>query len=315
MKAKILIVFATLLMFVLLAFAFVFAILYVINAPGTQIRPDYQDVPYVSGSSPSQKLDIYLPKNAQTPYPVVIWVHGGGWSGGDKADEGTGYMAKLLLDRGYAVVSINYRLSGEATFPAQIYDVKAAIRWVRAHDGDYGIDADRIGLWGGSAGGHLVALAGTSGDVAELEDLSMGNANESSRVQAVVDWSGPTDFSMIEQQASEGGITLSPITMTCVAGFIGGNLSDHQDVVKAVNPETYISADDPPFLIEHGTRDELVPVQQSVAFSDKLRAAVGQDNVTLLVFESAGHGDEPFIRQFAGNLTMLYDFLDHELKH
>jgi acetyl esterase/lipase len=299
----------------LLAAVICCAVLYAIFNPGASVKPSYKDVPYAS-LSPAQKLDIYLPENSRGPYPVVIWIHGGGWSGGDKAGDGTGGLVSLLLDRGYAVVSINYRLSSEAKFPAQIYDVKAAIRWVRAHSKKYHMDPHYIAVWGGSAGGHLAALAGTSGDISGLEDLSMGNANESSRVQAVIDWFGPNDFNRLEEQARESDIILSPATMPCVTGLIGGNLSDRQDLVKAANPETYISADDPPFFIEHGMKDELVPVQQSVELSEKLKTAIGPDNVTLLVFEGAGHCDSQFLQQAltSENLTLMYAFLDKNLK-
>ncbi|MEX2261351.1 MAG: alpha/beta hydrolase [Bryobacteraceae bacterium] len=129
------------------------------------------------------------PENRGARLPVVVWVHGGGWRAGSKDKP----RCLSLVREGYAIVAINYRLSGEATFPSQIYDVKAAIRWVRANAKQYGFDPERIAVFGASAGGHLAALAGTSGGVKELEG-SLGNAEESSRVQAVVDWFGPTDF-------------------------------------------------------------------------------------------------------------------------
>ena len=143
------------------------------------------DIPYANLSS-AEKLDVYLPNAGTGPFPVIVAIHGGAFMMGDKAD---GQLTPMLegLNRGYAVVSVNYRLSSEAAAPAQINDVKAAIRWVRANAAQCNLDPDRIAAWGGSAGGYLAALAGTSGDVAALEDLSQGNPGQSSRVQAVVD--------------------------------------------------------------------------------------------------------------------------------
>ena len=127
-----------------------------------------RDIEYGHVEDKSLLLDLYLPTNAQEPLPLVVWVHGGAWSGGDKAP----CRAAWLVDRGYAVASVNYRLSREAIFPAQVHDCKAAIRWLRANAAEHGIDGEHIGVWGSSAGGHLVALLGTSGDVADLEGES-----------------------------------------------------------------------------------------------------------------------------------------------
>src|SRR5687768_12543691 len=158
---------------------------------GTQTK---YDLPYVENGKSSQSLDLFIPAGATAdkPLPLVVWIHGGGWRQGDKAR----CLALPLLAHGYAVASINYRLSGEAQFPAQIHDCKAAIRWLRANAKEHGIDADRIGVWGSSAGGHLVALLGTSGDVKELEG-ELGNAGVSSRVQAVCDFFGPAELSSV----------------------------------------------------------------------------------------------------------------------
>ena len=142
------------------------------------------------GGHERQKLDLYLPEKADGPLPVIVWVHGGGWLAGSKDGGGP---ALPFVGKGYAVAAINYRLSQHAKFPAQIEDCKAAIRWLRANAKTYNLDPDHIGVWGASAGGHLVALLGTSGDVKELEGKE-GNTDQSSRVQAVVDWFGPTDL-------------------------------------------------------------------------------------------------------------------------
>jgi acetyl esterase/lipase len=163
------------------------------NAEIGDIPNKYLDIPYASLSE-AQKLDIYLPTAEKGPFPVIIAVHGGAFLAGDKRDR---QLEPMLhgLGRGYAVVSINYRLSPEATWPAQIHDCKAAVRWLRANASTYQLDPDNMVAWGASAGGHLSSMLGTTGDVAQLEDFNLGNPDQSSRVQAVVNWFGPTIFS------------------------------------------------------------------------------------------------------------------------
>ena len=152
---------------------------------------------------------------------MVVWIHGGGWKGGDKRRN----PAIMLLPKGYAVVSVNYRLSQHATMPAQIEDCKAAIRWVRAHAKEYNLNPERIGVWGASAGGHLVALLGTAGDVKELEG-KLGNEEQSSRVQCVVDWFGPSDFLSMGRTQEKAD---SPVAM-----LLGGPLSEKSEAAASV---------------------------------------------------------------------------------
>lgn len=279
----------------------------------------WQDLAYANGSK-SQKLDIYLPKDEQDLSPIIIWIHGGGWRGGSK--DLIGHRFKAIFDKahdkGYAIVSIGYRLSSEAIFPAQIYDVKAAIRWIKAHAQEYNLNPNKIALWGGSAGGHLAALAGTSGDVKEIEDLGMGNADQSSRVQAVVDWFGPIDFLTIDDQLAELGMSSqgknNPNTAT--ARLVGGLITRKQELVKMANPMTYITPDDPPFLIQHGSKDNLVPVTQSKVFAQELQSVIDVDKVTLTIFEGAGHGDYGRSQMFnaPSNIETIFSFLDKYLK-
>lgn len=156
--------------------------------PGRNIHGvsrQWHDVPYAD-QSPAQKLDIFLPDTGEGPYPVILAIHGGGFMGGDK-DSGEVNAEMTGLTRGYAVVTVNYRLSGEAPFPAAVYDVKAAVRFLKAHASEYQLDPDRIAAWGDSAGGNLASMLGTTGGHGELEDLSMGNADQDSRVRCVVD--------------------------------------------------------------------------------------------------------------------------------
>ncbi len=181
----------------------------------------------------------------------MIWIHGGGWQNGNKG----GGPALALLEQGFAVATINYRLSGDAIFPAQIHDCKAAVRHLRGKAKEYGIDPERFGVWGSSAGGHLVALVGTSGDVKELEGEVGEFTSVSSRVQAVCDWFGPTDFLKMGGRHDDAGSPESKL--------IGGPIQDNKELVAKANPITYVSADDPAFLIQHGDKDPAVPYNQS----------------------------------------------------
>lgn len=272
-----------------------------------------KDIPYAA-ISPAQRLDLHLPAGAAKPYPVIVQIHGGAFAGGDKADM---QLRPVLaaLQRGYAVVAINYRLSGEARFPAQIQDVKAAIRWVRANATRLGLDTSKVAAWGNSAGGHLAALAGTSEGVRELEDPTLGNPDQSSRVQAVVDWYGPIDFLQMDPQFQASGLGRpdhSPATSP-EGRLLGAALADVPDRVAAANPETYITPGDPPFFIQHGTRDPLVPTQQSEHFAAALRRVLGPERVTLGLLEGAGHGGPAF--ETPANLALVLDFLDRVLGH
>jgi acetyl esterase/lipase len=249
--------------------------------------------------SAAQKLDIYLPEEGTAPFPLIIVIHGGGWASGDKA---SGQVASILtaVKMGYAVASINYRLSGEAKFPAQIYDVKAAIRFLRANAEKYRLDPDTFAVWGDSAGGHLASLAGTSGGVSEVEDPAMGNSAQSSSVQAVVDWYGPIDLIRIDRENS------------AERNLIGSPLADVPELARKSNPVTYISKDDPPFLIQHGNKDSAVPMEQSVNFASALEKVLGKDKVALDIIDGAGHVDKAF--ETPENISHILDFLDKVLK-
>ena len=276
----------------------------------------FADVAY-AGSSPSQKLDIYLPSAGEPPYPVVIQIHGGSFAYGDKAD---GQIKPVLqaLGRGYAVVGLDYRLSDEATFPAAIDDVKAAIRWLRAHAGEYRLDPSRFAAWGHSAGGNLAALAGTSGGVSVLSAgdpaFPGGDAGQSDRLQAVVDWYGPITFLKTDQdfRASGAGRADHDSIRSSLSRYLGGPLPQMRRRARAADPITYISPDDPPFLIQHGTADGTVPVQQSTRFADALARVLATDKVALTLFPGARHVDAVFFSE--ENVQRVLDWLDQQLK-
>jgi acetyl esterase/lipase len=281
----------------------------------TYINSKWVDISYAQLSA-AQKLDIYLPSAGSGPFPVIIQIHGGGFATGDKSSIELTTVSNAL-DRGYAVVAVNYRLSGEAQFPAQINDIKAAIRFLRANASTYNLDPERFAIWGGSAGGYLSALAGTSGDVKTLQDDSLGNSNQSDRVQAVVDWYGPVNFSTIDAEFAVLGITPNHIVDeagSCESLYLGKTIGtvEAETLAELSNPTTYISADDPPFLIQHGTLDDNVPVTQSIDFAFALKRVLGNSKVTLTIFKGAGHGGAEF--DSTENITIMLDFLDATLK-
>jgi acetyl esterase/lipase len=243
----------------------------------------HRDLPYVAGGHERQKLDLYVPEHGEGPFPLIVWVHGGAWRGGDKS--GCPPLRNGSVERGFAVASIGYRLSNAAKFPAQIEDSKAAIRWLRAHAKEYRLDPDRIGAQGSSAGGHLVALLGTTGDVRELDVGA--HLEHSSRVQAVCDYYGPTAFLQMDAHSANPGHEApgSPESM-----LVGGPIRDPavSAIVRLANPITHVSKDDAPFLIVHGSADPAVPHHQSeLLFAALTNAGVP---VRFITVEGGGHG-------------------------
>jgi len=245
----------------------------------------HRDLAYVENGHERQKLDLYLPEKADGPLPLVIWVHGGGWQNGSK--EGCPPLRQGFLQRGYAVASLDYRLSGDAIFPAQIEDCKAAIRYLRVHAKEYGLNADRFGVWGSSAGGHLVALLGTSGDEKAFD---VGpNLGASSRVQAVCDCYGPTDLTQMDSHAVAGTRLKHNDPKSPEACLIGGPIQENREKAARANPITYATTNAlPPFLIMHGDVDPIVPFYQSELLFDALKKAGG--TVRLHCIKGAGHG-------------------------
>jgi acetyl esterase/lipase len=279
------------------------------------IRRRFLDLPYAS-LSPAQKLDIYLPHEGEGPFPVIVSIHGGAFMGCDKADMQVLPMLEGLK-WGYAVVSINYRMSGEAIFPALVHDAKAAVRWIRANAAGYLLDPHRIAAWGGSAGGYQASMLGASAGVPELEDLGLGNQEQPSSVQAVVAWYAPADFLRMEEQLAESGLPSPPGMEHNGANspeslLLGGRITEIPERVRAANPATYLRPDAPPFLLQHGTRDPVVPFQQSVEFAAELTRVAGKRGVTLELIEGAEHADPRF--ETPENVQRVLDFLDAHLK-
>ena len=260
----------------------------VVAPEGVQVL---RDLEYVPSGHERNRLDLYLPEKATRPLPVIVYVHGGGWTRGDK----TNGPAFPFAAKGYVVASINHRFSQHAVFPAQIHDCKAAIRWLRANASKYGLDPDHVGVWGSSSGGHLVALLGTTAGVKELEGPG-GNAEQSSRVQAVVDWYGPTDFLTVGAKDTR-------------TNLLGGDPQENKDKAVKASPMTYVSKDAAPFLIMHGDKDSTVPISQSGTFAQALQQAGAE--ATFVIVKGAGHGGPLFTS--SENLKLIEDFFSKHL--
>ncbi len=240
----------------------------------------HRDIAYVTDGHFRQILDLYLPKSDKK-LPLIIWVHGGAFKAGSKENP----PAISYLSDGYAVASINYRLSQHAIFPAQIEDCKSAVRFLRANSSKYNLDPNRFAAWGSSAGGHLVAMLGTTGDVNEFEKGE--HKGVSSRIQAVVDYFGPTDFLQMDAHRIASGMTHNAANSP-ESELIGGPIQENKEKVRKANPITYVTKDDQPFLIIHGDSDPLVPRHQS----ELLEAALKKAGVPVMFYtvKGGGHG-------------------------
>jgi len=246
-------------------------------------------VVYGSGGGKPLLMDTLKPKEASKPLAAIVFIHGGGWQSGSREQPLLGQLMPYA-EAGFFCASIDYRLTGEAIYPAQIEDCKAAIRHLRANAKAYGIDPDRMAVWGSSAGGHLAALVGTTADIAELEG-SGGNPGVSSRVAAVVDWFGPTDLGL-----SYAG-HLSPASPE--GKLLGGDFPNDKDRIQRANPIAYASADDPPFLILHGDADTVVPPLMGQRLHDALLAKGVSSTYRLFPGEKHGGFRDPV----AGQMT------------
>jgi acetyl esterase/lipase len=242
---------------------------------------------YVGNGNPRQMLDLYLPKktNGEKPPPLVIWIHGGAWRSGGK--EYARLLGEVVATGDFIGAAINYRLSDEAIWPAQIHDCKAAIRWLRAHAQQHGYDPERIAVIGSSAGGHLAAMLGVTCGEEALEGSLGKHGDQSSDVATVVNFFGPADFLTMQEPPTteDHNAASSPESR-----LIGGAIQQHPEKARAASPLTYVSAGDRPILIIHGTRDLLVPYSQSVRFEKALEAAGVA--TTLITVEGGGHGSQ-----------------------
>lgn len=237
---------------------------------------------YVGKGNPRQMLDLYLPEKIQEPVPVVMWIHGGAWRQGSKNNAG---RPLRVADGKYAVVSVGYRLTQEAQWPAQIHDCKAALRFVRANAKKYGLDANKIAVWGSSAGGHLVCLLGTTQNDETLDGELGPHVGGKTDVNCVVNFFGPTDFVKMDSQGS----SMNHNAASSPEGqLLGGVVSELTKKAKEASAHYHVSKDDAPILTVHGTKDRLVPYAQGKAFDEALDKA--DVSSTLLTVEGGGHG-------------------------
>lgn len=256
------------------------------------VEPTKADIVVATVDGHELKLDLYLPKDVKKP-PLVVFIHGGSWRGNSYKK----CLTPWLTDYGFAVASISYRLSQAAVFPAQIHDCKAAVRWLRAHANEHGYDATKIGVAGTSAGGHLALLLGTTGGVPEYEGTVGGNLDQSSTVQAVVDYYGPTDFIQRSQnQPAKTENEDSPVRQ-----LIGGAVKENQERARFASPAFQVNAGDAPLLIIHGDKDTTVYLDQSQRI-EKAYQEAGLD-VTFQLVPGGGHGGNahftPELRELA----------------
>ena len=270
----------------------------------------YLNLEYNRVGQKSLLLDLEIPKLGGESCPVIINIHGGGWAWGSKDDwRPIRQVDRYLLEQNFAVVSINYRLSSEAIFPAQIVDCKAAIRWVRAKAKQYNLDSDKIGVWGWSAGGHLAALLGTTGDTRDF-DQEGGNLEYSSQLSAVAAFAPTIDFSRCPD--------ISPIEdfnrpLSPEARLLGGPIQQNLALARRANPITYLTQNCPPFLVIQGEVDPIVPVEHSLLLQKAFIQASLEMN--LYIVPDGGHGIGDLSEAESSKIIkMVHDFFIKHLK-
>jgi acetyl esterase/lipase len=253
--------------------------------------------------------DLYLPET-RTPPPTVIYIHGGGWAVGSRRDHCDTRLSAIAA-AGLAVLSIDYRLVDKAHFPAQVHDVKAAVRWIRGNAGVFGVDADRVGVWGASAGAVLAALVGLTVGQRDWEGGDNTNSEFTSDVHAVVFWFGISDFTAT---TSRSALESELVPDGPEAAFLGlssaAEIVDQLKLARRASPVSWVHAEAPPFLIAHGDRDRIVPQSESGALHAAL-TRVGAES-TLVTIGGAGHEDEAF--DSAANIAITAGFLGARLK-
>lgn len=267
------------------------------------------DISYAS-NSPTQTLDIYFPEN-EGPRPTIVYFHGGAFMKGSKTDDSLEPMLRAVK-RGYIVVSVNYRLSGEARFPAMVYDGKAVLRFLRAHKEEWHIDENRIAVWGPSAGGWLVAMLGATNDNPAFEDKTMGNEEYSSRANAVIDWCGPSaNFLEMDKAFAKSGVAIPDHNeeISPESRFLGTQITKVPELCRLSAPITHIDEHASPFCIFHGEKDQVVPVEQSIELAKVIEEKCGKDRVELHVEKGKPHHGHPWYHEeWVSNACI--DFLD-----
>ncbi len=272
------------------------------------VKRKYLDVPYAAESK-NQILDIFLPEEGEGPFPALFHIHGGGFGLGDKRDDHMDTYLKLL-EKGIAIGSIEYRLSGEAKFPAAVLDCRMAIRFIKEHGAKYKLDTERIGVIGGSAGGNLSAILGMNIPNGEFMGEEGKEFARDCYVKVAVDQFGPTDFAVMDEMARENGVSFVDHDQPSSAesSYMGGPLQelDPEYLAKA-NPITYISDRMAPMLVQHGCVDRLVPYKQSVILVDAIRKKAGEGRVEFTTLPTADHEDKQYGTD--ENLELVWNFV------
>lgn len=278
----------------------------------TQFPHRFCDILY-GESSAEQSMDIFLPgpPSAGGPWPVIVLVHGGGWTSGGRRDLSISSIFKAV-SQGYALATVDYRLAPGAIWPAQIHDVKAAIRYLRRHGGELGLDTRKIVLWGNSAGAHIAQLAAATPTPGDLEDLSMGAPEQSSRVDGLISWYGASDLYRQDEDMDTafGGVSTRH-TFTMEANpcqLLGCVIRENRAVADAASVIHHITADYVPALIQHGTADRVISYLQSVRLHQTIRSACGPGRSILELIDGAIHGDIVF--KDDANINRCLDFVD-----
>jgi acetyl esterase/lipase len=264
--------------------------------PAIRVEPD---LVFGKGGGTELKLDLAMPGEGEGPFPAVVCIHAGGWVGGDRKQ--MAQTIATLAGRGYVAVAPDYRLAPRDRFPAQVEDCKAAVRWLRANARKYQVDAGRIGAVGFSAGGHLACLLGVTDKEAGLEG-SGGNPDESSRVQAVVSFFGPTDLTRKVWSKEAQTKNLVPL--------LGGTPEEKPEAYRKASPVAYAGKDAPPFLFLHGSEDREVPLQQSQDLAEKLQKAGASARVVTVEGEGHGWRGEKLLK----SIEQMLLFFDEKLK-
>jgi acetyl esterase/lipase len=275
------------------------------------IKRKFLDIPYAS-QSPSQKLDILLPPEGDGPFPTLIFIHGGAFVFGNKRD--TQFLQAIDgINRGYAVVTVEYRLGYEAKYPAPLFDVKAAIRFLRANAVTYRLDADRFASCGDSGGGYYAVMAAATQDNPAFEDLSMGNAAYSSAVKAVVSWFGVFDMIAQEKELQKIGGP-DPNLPDYRRVWLGAGVSEIEGLVHFTNPLNFITASFPPVFIQHGSADRTVPYLQAFLLEERVRTVCGPGHAVLEIMEGYNHGGFDQRWNEKQNIDKSFAFLDQHMQ-
>ena len=267
---------------------FLLLVLFVCSFFSVQAQTDTttKNIVYAEVSGRKLLVDIYLPPGKKDPF-LIVWIHGGAWRSGSKENPPLG-----LLSAGYAIASIDFRLSTEAIFPAPVHDIKAAIRFLRGNAKKYGYRSDKIIIWGSSSGGHLAALVGTTNDDKYMEGAEGNFLKESSSVQGIIDFYGPTNFLTILTQSTPHGIN---VRAPALAILLGKPVEQLPELAKKASPVFHVDANDPPILIVHGDQDIQVPVNQSL----ELMAAYKKTSARfqLEIIPGADHGSDVYYKK------------------